>query len=80
MAGQQWSAVTTAVALSPLTRPFFRSKLIAAYEALRGGVPQVRVADGRTRRPVYAALRGAGTAVVMRAAGTAVVMPGAAPS
>jgi len=55
-------------------------KLIAAYEALRGGVPQVRVADGRTRRPVYAALRGAGTAVVMRAAGTAVVMPGAAPS
>ena len=40
-------------------------KLIAVYEALRGGVPQVRVADGRRSRPVYAALRGAGTAVVI---------------
>ncbi|AUG78712.1 Acetylglutamate kinase [Kitasatospora sp. MMS16-BH015] len=38
-------------------------KLIAAREALAGGVPTVRIADGRTERPVSAALAGAGTTV-----------------
>lgn len=36
-------------------------KLIAAAEALAGGVPEVRIADGRGPAPVSAALRGAGT-------------------
>ena len=40
-------------------------KLIAAREALLGGVPRVRIADGRTDAPVRAALDGAGTEVVV---------------
>ncbi|MFC4909655.1 [LysW]-aminoadipate kinase [Actinomadura gamaensis] len=36
-------------------------KLIAAREALLGGVPRVSVSDGRLPRPVTAALGGAGT-------------------
>jgi acetylglutamate/LysW-gamma-L-alpha-aminoadipate kinase len=38
-------------------------KLVAAREALHGGVPQVTVADGRTDRPVSRALDGAGTRI-----------------
>jgi [amino group carrier protein]-L-2-aminoadipate 6-kinase len=39
-------------------------KLIAADEALRGGVPEVRIADGRVPDPVSAAIAGAGTVLV----------------
>lgn len=39
-------------------------KLIAADEALRGGVPEVRIADGRVPEPVSAAMAGAGTVLV----------------
>ncbi|MFG1914964.1 [LysW]-aminoadipate kinase [Micromonospora sp. NPDC048898] len=38
-------------------------KLIAAREALIGGVASVRIADGRTREPVSRAIAGAGTTV-----------------
>jgi acetylglutamate/LysW-gamma-L-alpha-aminoadipate kinase len=41
-----------------------RRKLIAADEALRGGVPEVRIADGRVPEPVSAAMAGAGTLLV----------------
>lgn len=41
-------------------------KLVAAREALLGGVRQVRIADGRCAAPVTAALGGAGTRVVLR--------------
>lgn len=40
-------------------------KLIAAREALVGGVPAVRIADGRLNRPLWSAVRGAGTALVL---------------
>jgi acetylglutamate/LysW-gamma-L-alpha-aminoadipate kinase len=40
-------------------------KLVAAAEALLGGVGQVRIADGRTGSPVQAAMNGAGTVVVL---------------
>jgi len=40
-------------------------KLIAAWEALLGGVPDVRVADGRRSRPILRALAGAGTRVLL---------------
>jgi [amino group carrier protein]-L-2-aminoadipate 6-kinase len=40
-------------------------KLVAAREALRGGVPQVLIADGRRREPVRAARAGAATRVVL---------------
>jgi acetylglutamate/LysW-gamma-L-alpha-aminoadipate kinase len=39
-------------------------KLIAAGEALRGGVSEVHVADGRVPEPVSAAIAGAGTVLV----------------
>lgn len=39
-------------------------KLIAAYEALQGGVPEVRIADGRVPEPLSAAIAGAGTVLV----------------
>jgi [amino group carrier protein]-L-2-aminoadipate 6-kinase len=42
-------------------------KLIAAGEALRAGVPVVHIADGRVAEPVSAAVRGAGTVLVLRA-------------
>jgi acetylglutamate/LysW-gamma-L-alpha-aminoadipate kinase len=42
-------------------------KLIAAREALLGGVLQVRIADGRRSGPVTAALAGEGTEVALRA-------------
>jgi acetylglutamate/LysW-gamma-L-alpha-aminoadipate kinase len=38
-------------------------KLIAAREAIAGGVPRVLIASGRTAKPVLAALSGAGTEV-----------------
>ena len=41
-------------------------KLVAAREALLGGVPRVRIADGRGPGPVRAALDGAGTEVLLR--------------
>lgn len=41
-------------------------KLVAAREALAGGVPSVRIADGRTADPVDRALAGSGTVVTMR--------------
>ncbi|MFE3328119.1 [LysW]-aminoadipate kinase [Streptomyces sp. NPDC059176] len=40
-------------------------KLVAAREALTGGVPSVRIADGRVPDPVNRALAGSGTAVTM---------------
>ncbi|MEU3773486.1 [LysW]-aminoadipate kinase [Streptomyces sp. NPDC032472] len=40
-------------------------KLIAAREALTGGVPSVRIADGRVPDPVSRALRGSGTTVTV---------------
>jgi acetylglutamate/LysW-gamma-L-alpha-aminoadipate kinase len=40
-------------------------KLVAAREALRGGVPRVLVADGRVDRPASRALGGAATTVVL---------------
>nr|WP_223243766.1 [LysW]-aminoadipate kinase [Streptomyces sp. CBMA156] len=45
-------------------------KLIAAREALAGGVATVRIADGRTPEPVSRALAGAGTTVHISHAGT----------
>jgi [amino group carrier protein]-L-2-aminoadipate 6-kinase len=46
-------------------------KLVAAREALTGGVPRVIVADGRSSKPVREALDGSGTRVtVARAAAT----------
>jgi [amino group carrier protein]-L-2-aminoadipate 6-kinase len=45
-------------------------KLIAAREALTGGVTTVRIADGRISDPVSRALAGAGTAVHISRAGT----------
>lgn len=44
-------------------------KVLAAREALAGGVANVVIADGRRPRPVLAALAGAGTRVVAREAG-----------
>ncbi|AZM55273.1 acetylglutamate kinase [Streptomyces sp. WAC 01529] len=44
-------------------------KLIAAREALTGGVATVRIADGRTPEPVSRALAGAGTTVHVSSAG-----------
>jgi [amino group carrier protein]-L-2-aminoadipate 6-kinase len=46
-------------------------KLIAAREALTGGVASVRIADGRVPDPVSRALAGSGTAVTMTCAGPA---------
>lgn len=40
-------------------------KLVAAGEALRGGVRSVRIADGRLPRPLSAALSGAGTEITL---------------
>jgi len=40
-------------------------KLVAAEEALRGGVPCVRIADGRLPEPLSAALSGAGTEITL---------------
>ena len=40
-------------------------KLIAAREALHGGVPLVRIADGRTAHPLADALAGAGTRITL---------------
>jgi [amino group carrier protein]-L-2-aminoadipate 6-kinase len=42
-----------------------RLKLVAAREALQAGVPQVLIADGRSQRPVAAAVGGEGTRVLM---------------
>jgi acetylglutamate/LysW-gamma-L-alpha-aminoadipate kinase len=42
-------------------------KLVAAREALRGGVPEVLIADGRRPAPVRAALAGAATRVLLSA-------------
>ena len=46
-------------------------KLVAAREALAGGVPSVRIADGRVSAPVSRALAGLGTTVTMTCAGMA---------
>jgi [amino group carrier protein]-L-2-aminoadipate/L-glutamate 6-kinase len=45
-------------------------KLVAAREALVGGVVEALVADGRSPRPVASALGGAGTRVVLEPVGT----------
>ncbi|WP_279581090.1 amino acid kinase family protein [Fodinicola feengrottensis] len=42
-------------------------KLVAAREALQGGVPVVRIADGRVSRPLSAALSGAGSEITIAA-------------
>ena len=44
-------------------------KLVAAREALVGGVVSVRIADGRVHRPVSGALAGSGTAVTVQRRG-----------
>lgn len=43
-----------------------KKKVLGAAEALRGGLKRVIFADGRSERPVHAALDGAGTHVVVR--------------
>jgi [amino group carrier protein]-L-2-aminoadipate/L-glutamate 6-kinase len=50
-------------------------KLVAAREALAGGVASVRIADGRTPGPVSGALAGAGTTVTMNRAVAATGSP-----
>ncbi|MGH3875534.1 MAG: [LysW]-aminoadipate kinase [Actinophytocola sp.] len=45
-------------------------KLVAAREALAGGVASVRIADGRVPDPVNRALAGSGTTVTMTRAGS----------
>jgi [amino group carrier protein]-L-2-aminoadipate 6-kinase len=47
-------------------------KLVAAREALAGGVASVRIADGRVPDPVSRALAGSGTTVTMNSAGSAI--------
>ncbi|WP_122817387.1 [LysW]-aminoadipate kinase [Nocardioides pantholopis] len=49
-----------------LARGGMRMKLIAAGEAIAGGVPRVHISDGRRPRPVQAALQGAGTVIECR--------------
>jgi acetylglutamate/LysW-gamma-L-alpha-aminoadipate kinase len=51
-------------------------KLVAAREALLGGVPEVRIADGRTAAPLTAALHGAGTRVSLNTPVPTPVSPG----
>ncbi|MER7515590.1 [LysW]-aminoadipate kinase [Streptomyces sp. NPDC126499] len=50
-------------------------KLVAAREALAGGVAQVRIADGRADQPVSRALAGSGTTVTMTDAGQVTAGP-----
>lgn len=50
-------------------------KLVAAREALAGGVASVRVADGRVSNPVSRALAGSGTSVTMTCAEPATTGP-----
>lgn len=50
-------------ALETLAQGRMKRKLIAAQEALAGGVPQVTLADGRVEHPISAALRGEGTVI-----------------
>jgi acetylglutamate/LysW-gamma-L-alpha-aminoadipate kinase len=50
-------------------------KLVAAREALAGGVASVRIADGRIPNPVSRALAGSGTTVTMTCAGSATNSP-----
>lgn len=63
------ASVQATVRISPAGAPYpsatggMALKLIAAREALAGGVATVRIADGRTPAPVRRALTGAGTAV-----------------
>jgi [amino group carrier protein]-L-2-aminoadipate 6-kinase len=51
--------------LPPWAKDGMALKLDAAREALEAGIPHVVVADGRVERPLTAALRGAGTRVVL---------------
>jgi acetylglutamate/LysW-gamma-L-alpha-aminoadipate kinase len=46
--------------LDPAVRGGMKIKLVAAAEALRGGVPEVLIADGRALEPVRSALAGRG--------------------
>jgi acetylglutamate/LysW-gamma-L-alpha-aminoadipate kinase len=55
-------------------------KLIAAREALVGGVPEVLVADGRRQQPVQAALAGAGTAIMLGGTPAEAQVAGCVPS
>lgn len=50
-------------------------KLIAAREALAGGVTSVRIADGRVPDPISRALAGSGTTVTMACATSAIGRP-----
>ncbi|MCD9196220.1 [LysW]-aminoadipate kinase [Streptomyces albireticuli] len=61
----------------PFTGGGMGLKLVAAREALQGGVGRVLIADGRRRDPVGAALAGAATEVVLEG-GTTAVAPDAA--
>ncbi len=59
------SVLSTVVAApGPNTVGGMALKLVAAREALLGGVSEVRIADGRREHPVRAALDGSGTRVV----------------
>ncbi|MBB5120360.1 acetylglutamate kinase [Streptomyces eurocidicus] len=61
----------------PFTGGGMGLKLVAAREALQGGVGRVLIADGRRRDPVRAALAGSATEVVLEG-GPAVAAPDAA--
>ena len=56
-------AVDTVVRYEAEVTGGMRRKLMAAREALQGGVPRVILADGRVEQPVRAALAGEGTVV-----------------
>ncbi|ARZ72282.1 [LysW]-aminoadipate kinase [Streptomyces sp. HU2014] len=76
------SSVLPVCAVAPSGTPPFTGggmglKLVAAREALQGGVGRVLIADGRRRDPVRAALGGAATEVVLEG-GPAVAAPDAA--
>ncbi|OGS63613.1 MAG: acetylglutamate kinase [Euryarchaeota archaeon RBG_19FT_COMBO_69_17] len=50
-------------ALVPFATGGMKKKLLAAQEALEGGVPRVVIADSRREDPVRSALRGEGTVI-----------------
>jgi [amino group carrier protein]-L-2-aminoadipate 6-kinase len=58
------AGITPVVSPPAASAGMFR-KLTAAAEALRGGVPAVRISDGRTDAPITAAIGGAGTALAL---------------
>ncbi len=65
--------------LPPQARAGMATKLVAAREALLGGVADVVVADGRIDEPVLSALAGGGTRISLspRPGGSRQAPPGA---